>query len=321
MFRLPYLIVFTTCILCEIAAGRANLQSVAEIRGDLSPVLDEAYRVLDTDHFSVIFRPGSTDGDKIAHLLEMAYGHFQSLFDDYDFKLQTPQEKLSWVAFSDNRGFSLYTIKTEGRDLSWLTGYYSASTNLVAVVAPEKISKWRFQADNDRFPNIIACPPDAETDLVKIVHEAAHQLSFNTGLQKRRVMYPLWASEGLAMFFEKSLLSEHFRSCRYTSLRSRRLVSLSRRKKLIPLEEFVSMSRVAERESAIDVYAQAWGVFQFLFEDRPESLREYFSSLYELKPGWRSEKTLHGEFVKAFGPLDLLNHKWRTFLQNLPSRY
>ncbi|OHB78512.1 MAG: hypothetical protein A2Z25_02015 [Planctomycetes bacterium RBG_16_55_9] len=300
--------------------GHSALTPAVETTGDLSTILDASYATLNTDHFSLICSPLTAESEKIALLLELAYHHFESTFTGYDFRLRTPEERLRWVAFSTKDSFNRYAVRTEGQDLSWLTGYYSAKTNLVAIVTSEKMAKWQVKTQPALALGVIACPPDAETGLVRLVHEAAHQLSFNTGLQKRRVMYPLWASEGLAMFFERSLLSEYFHSSRYTSLRARRLASLYRRGELVRLDDFISITHPGEATRAIDVYAQAWGLFQFLFEYRADSLREYFSSLYDLEPGFRSEPTLRSEFVRAFGPPDRLERHWQRFIEELPSR-
>lgn len=320
MLRIAYLTLFSACIACQCAAGRSDLKLVTEANDDLTTILDRTYKVSSTDYFNVFYDPYAADYDKISYLLDLAYHHFESLFNSYNFVLRPPQAKLTWIAFKNKESFNRYAIETEGRDLSWLSGYYSTGTNIVAVVTPEKMSKWQVKAERNQTPDVIACPPDAQTDLVKIVHETAHQLSFNTGLQKRGVKYPIWASEGLAMFFERSLLSEYFHSCRYTSLRARRLTELYRRGNLIPLDEFITMTRLDETSSAIDIYAQAWGLFHFLCEHRTKALRTYFSNLYAHDPGWKSERTLHDEFVKAFGSLDQLDRQWMRFLETLSVR-
>jgi len=209
---------------------------------------------------------------------------------------------------------------TENQNLSWLSGYYSAKTNIVTIVSPEQISKWQVNAHRNSSPDIIACPPDAETDMAKVLHEVAHQLSFNSGLQKRKVLYPLWASEGLAMFFERSFLIEYFKSSRYTEIRANQLVQLYNKNKLIPLEKFISMSRLDQEDNAIDVYAQAWGFFDFLCERKAMSLKRYFSDLYDNKPGFRDQKTICNEFIRAFGSMDQLELQWKNFLEVLSAR-
>jgi hypothetical protein len=320
MPRLPYLVLFAVSISCQSAASHSDRQSVGGAKAEVSIAHDGTVSTVNTDHFSVVCVSRPADGEKIARLLELSYRHFESLFRSHDFELRAPENKLAWITFGNAASFNHYAIETEGQDLSWLTGYYSAGTNVVAIVMPEKISKWQIKALASQPPNVIACPPDAETALVKLVHEAGHQLSFNTGLLKRRVMYPMWATEGLAMFFERSLVSEYFNSCRYTNLRAQRLASLHRHKHLIRLDKFISMTRADENANAIDVYAQAWGLFQFLCESRQDSLKEYLSTLYDLEPGWRSEETLHREFIRTFGPIEQLDPQWTQFLRTLPAR-
>jgi hypothetical protein len=319
MLNLPFLVLFSASFLCQSNASHSNLESIIKARSSLSTTLEDTFKTFNTDHFRLISSLSPAEEKKIACILELSYDHFESLFKRHDFNLRPLDNRLMWLAFNDTDSFNRYAIETEGRDLSWLTGYYSAGTNIVAIVTPEKISKWSVDVKKSRTPNILACPVDAQTSLVKLVHEAGHQFSFNTGLLKRKVMYPLWASEGLAMFFERSLLSEYLHSCRYTSLRSQRLARLYRSRKLIRLDEFITMSCVNEDVSAIDVYAESWGLFHFLCEHRRDSLREYFSSLYNLEPGWRSKQALHNEFVRAFGPLNQLEQQWNGFLDTLSS--
>lgn len=317
MLRLSYLVLFTASFFCQSTASHSDRQSVIRAKGDLSIALDGDFQTLNTDHFSLISSLSPAEEEKIAYVLELSYRHFNSLFKSHDFELRPPRNRLTWLTFTNTDSFNRYAIETEGCDLSWLTGYYSAGTNIVAMITPQKISKWQVKVEKNRTPDIIACPVDEQSSLVKLVHEAGHQLSFNTGLLKRKVMYPIWASEGLAMFFERSLISEYFHSCRYTSLRSRRLARLYRSRQLIGLDEFISMSCVDEDACAIDVYAEAWGLFDFLCEHRRDSLKQYFSSVYELEPGYRSKQTLRDEFVRAFGPLDQLERQWTSYIESL----
>jgi hypothetical protein len=317
MLRLSYLVLFATSVICQAAANNSDLQAVIKARGGLSITLDDTFKTSKTDHFCLISSLNPTEEKNIAYLLELSYRHFESVFKRYDFELRPPDNRLTWLAFNDTDSFNRYAIETVGRDLSCLTGYYSAGTNIVVIVTPETISKWSLEVKKSRMPDILACPVDAQTSLVKLVHEAGHQLSFNTGLLKRKVMYPIWASEGLAMFFERSMLLQYLHSCRYTSLRSKRLARLYRSRKLTRLDEFISMSYVDEDDCAIDVYAESWGLFHFLCEHRRDSLKQYFSSLYNLKPGYRSKQALRDEFVRAFGPLDKLEYQWNSFLDTL----
>ncbi len=324
LFRIVWHLVFTSIIswllIFDISCSEAKAQTPGIVGQAVNQSSSgQAYKVLETDHFSLVYSADIKEDEKIASLLELAYCHFQSLFNDCNCIAKQTQEKLKWVAFTNKDDFNLYAFNTENQDLSWLNGYYSAKTNAVAIVSPEKISKWqiRYREYEEQAANIIACPPDAETGLAKIVHEAAHQLSFNTGLQKRKVMYPFWVSEGLATFFEENMFSVYFKTSRYASIRKDGLVQVQKQKKLIPFDKFLSMTSLDGTVPAVNAYAQAWGIFQFLFENNKKSLKKYLSNLYTLEPGWVDEQTLHDEFTDAFGPPDELYPAWIQFVENL----
>ena len=50
--------------------------------------------------------------------------------------------------------------------------------------------------------NQVLSQPAAERTVATIVHEATHQLAYNTGLQTRYAGNPMWVSEGIAVYFE-----------------------------------------------------------------------------------------------------------------------
>lgn len=319
MRKLYYLTIFAVLILCQSPTIGAGDKSEVQTKHALSSVFDDTSKNLDTDHFSIVYGSDVVDNEKISSILELAYHHFQSIFNGYDFKLKMPDERLRWVIFSNSDSFNRFALQTENQNLSWLKGYYSTKTNLVAIVTPEKMSKWQVKVERTLTPDIIACPPDAETDMAKVLHEVAHQLSFNSGLQKRMVLYPTWASEGLAMAFERSFLTEYFKASRYTDIRARQLVQLYRHDKLIPIYRFLAMSQPDRSDCAVDVYAQAWGFFTFLCQQKTDSLKKYFISLHNVQPGWRDQLTIRDEFYKAFGSLDQIESQWKLFLENLSS--
>jgi hypothetical protein len=318
LFRKVWHLVFIFLIGWLFISGFSCSYANAQTSCGMTYIEGQVYKILDTDHFSLVYSPDIKDDEKIASILELAYCHFQTLFTDSSFEPVTPAEKLRWITFTDKDSFNLYALNTENQDLSWLNGYYSAKTNVVAVVSPQKISKWQIQSENEHNSNIIACPPDAETGLAKIVHEAAHQLAFNTELQKRKLMYPFWVSEGLATYFEQSMFSAYFESSRYSSIRKKGLIKACSQKKLIPLDRFISMTSLNETVSAVDAYAQAWGFFTFLIENNKNSLKTYLSRLYKLEPAWIDEQTLHNVFIESFGYPSDLNSQWVHFVEQLP---
>src|SRR4029078_11637531 len=50
--------------------------------------------------------------------------------------------------------------------------------------------------------NGILSQPGAERTVATIIHEATHQLAYNSGLEARFADNPFWVSEGIALYFE-----------------------------------------------------------------------------------------------------------------------
>ena len=83
------------------------------------------------------------------------------------------------------------------------------------------------------------------------------------------------------------------------------------------LEAFVVLVRIPpSRAAANDLYAQAWGLFNFLFENRRTELRNYLSSLTQVEAEPRANETMLREFADAFGSLEPLDRSWLQYLES-----
>jgi hypothetical protein len=213
-------------------------------------------------------------------------------------------------------------------DLSWLDGYYSTLTNRVAVVQPSVRTPQRELDDSPRTGDIRITlaskqqsekvlpmsPSERPLDVTRLTHELAHQLAFNSGLQKRGVMYPVWVSEGLATNFETSD-SAGASAIPSNSARSSCLASTYAAGEMTPLRQFVVQTRVpADIDASRRHYAQAWAFFRFMLTERPESLRQYLSRIARLPAGRRNDDTLLNEFIEVFGAPEALDAAWNAFV-------
>lgn len=275
---------------------------------------------LETAHYKIVHDTDNSEVAEIANLLEFAYSHFNNVFTRNGFELLIPSEKLTWYCFTDSQSFSDHALAADGMNLYWLTSYYSAKTNSVCIVKPGNLQNWK--KDNTVSPEsavagvyIMPSVDSSGNELTMILHEAAHQLAFNTGLQKQKVMYPVWFSEGLAVNFENSMPNS------VAHIRLQRVCRMYNENRLLPLNEFISITRMPENSSARkDIYAQSSIFFKFLSERHPDSLRNYMSAVYKLRPGWRSPAALHTEFISAFGPVAQINLSWQNYLYEISSR-
>ncbi len=282
-----------------------------------------------TKHFQLLHEPGAGFVPLAGRTLESAYRHFYEVFAQAGFDLSRPKDRLVWLCFPQKSGFNQYALQVEGMDLSWLDGYYSTLTNRVAIVQTDEQERPREEpappVDRDvrvavtthRSAREGVLPMSAagqRFDVTRLTHEVAHQLSFNSGIQRRGVVYPLWVSEGLATNFEfngnESPGLDHINVPRLKGLQEAYTTG-----ELAPLRQLVVQTTVPpDAVVGRRYYAQAWGFFHFILTERPENLRAYLHRVARTRTERRDATTLLAEFTEAFGPVEMLEPAWLTFV-------
>jgi len=295
----------------------------------LGSLLDGSFQTTTTEHFVLFHEPDARYVPIACEALEHAYQQFYDAFARAGFDLAPPAERLVWICFPQKGGFNRYALQVEGMDLSWLDGYYSTLTNRVAIVqanpgrsrlakaAPPTHQGLGVAVAANRAPQDGAAPLSPmgkRFDIMRLTHEVAHQLSFNSGIQKRGVMYPLWVSEGLATNFEFDRLGESGLEYGNTA-RCTGLLDAYATGELVPLQEFVVQTtvppdtRVSRRH-----YAQAWGFFHFVLTEHPDGLRTYLRRLAAQGADSHDAQALLAEFTQAFDSPEVLEASWQAFL-------
>lgn len=288
--------------------------------GSSQPACDlpfDAWSPLHSDRFLVLSDTEDFNFPVDEAFLEAFCRDFHRTFKKAGFRVKPLRKQLIWVCITDAQRYQDYSVAADGMDLSSLVSYYSAQTNRVAmhwIRSQDQSAPVRFASAESAMP----APPSHAADdfLRRITHELAHQLSFNYGIQKRGVLYPLWISEGLALNFEYGDTVEKY--AQRNAERQRRLLQLVREDRLLPLDSLVVASRLpSTNEERCDLYAECWGFFAFLFRQYPVQFREYVEYLYGLQPGYRSPHELFSEFEYFFGRPDAYEPQWHNFLSEL----
>ncbi len=301
------------------------------LSGKLASQLGSDYWILNSEHFLIISSGEDHWAVKTGYLLERVYYQFHSAFRSAGYGLEAEQEKLIWICFPSVDEFVTYADLADKVDMSWSDGYYSARTNRVALIRKARsplsvsaVASWtapgRMADDTAPSSDGIYSKPGSFSgvDIKRATHEAAHQLAFNSGLQKRGVMYPFWASEGLATNFEADSIGQ-IELGRPDLTRRSRLLAANRNGKLMEIDEFMLMTRVStgNGEQLRNMYAQAWVFFRFLWHKHPAKLRSYLKDLSTKDSGPRSSYVMRRELAKSFGSLEALNRSWRNYLAML----
>ncbi|MCE5325972.1 MAG: DUF1570 domain-containing protein [Planctomycetaceae bacterium] len=267
-----------------------DLQEVAELGRELG--LGSAY---DSKRNFVLLTPGASGWAGLTtSVLDNVHDRFCQSFLQAGFTLRPPAGALTWICFSTRADFDRYARMADHSDLWWSRGYYSTRTNRVAIFRCGDAQQGK--------------------DLTELAHEAAHQLAYNTGLQKRGVMYPVWISEGIATNLETVLISPS----PLTTTNARRAQAL-RNGRFIPLAELTAWTSVpVENEQATEnAYAHIWGLFHFLINRKPAELQKYMAALSLMPAGRRGGMQLQQEFLRSFGPFSVVDAQFRQYVTAL----
>jgi hypothetical protein len=322
------------CVPCGGAESKQAMQATLS-SGDLPTVLaslgsltGHVFETTSMEHFTIVHEVGAGGIVGTGLALESAYRHFYDVFAAAGFQLSPSRDRLMWICFPQQNGFNRYALRAEGMDLSWLDGYYSTLTNRVAVVqpnvqvaeeepaGPSRMGGFRITlAANKQNEKVLPIAPRGQGfDVTRLTHELAHQLAFNSGIQKRGVMYPLWVSEGLATNFESGSLATSG-VLPSNSARSGSLATAYACGELVPLRQFIVQTRTpADIELSRARYGQAWAFFRFLLTEHPENLRAYLCREAGLPAGCSDSNAMLGRFIDAFGVPESLEQAWNDFV-------
>jgi len=170
--------------------------------------------------------------------------------------------------------------------------YYHKLTN--RIVLYDMSGQQTFQEGNQRRINAMdiqrfLTQPGAYENIMTVVHEAVHQVGFNTGMHPRHVPNPVWLYEGLAMLHEVPDMRHrtgwtpgpHINRLRLEQLR--RYFSGPRLES--PIQRMIQDDElVRQQATALDNYALAWGLTYYLVKRRPKELAAYLKILQAKTP-------------------------------------
>ncbi len=279
--------------------------SQSEIRRSLLAEFGSHFDVSGTGQYLVVHPAGQRD--QWASRFEELYRSFVHYFSVRGFRPRQPQFPFVAVVFHRQQDFLKYAASTGARVGPGVLGYYSPSTNRILLydqTAGRGGSGWQ---------------ENAET----IIHEAAHQAAFNTGIHSRFAHPPRWVAEGIGMMFESRGVYD---SGRYTTqgdrinlgrLRSFKSMSAGRRKKG-SLAEMISSDRVFQADP-LRAYAEAWALTFYLAETQPRKYFQYLSKTAGHKPftKMRAPERLQ-EFTSVFGEnFAMLDAQLTRFIEGL----
>jgi hypothetical protein len=287
----------------------------------------------DSRHFMALSNAEDQFSETQLSNCELMYELFLEHFRRRGFRLHEPPGKLLLAIFDSQAGFEAYLgFKMPAT----ITGVYHLGSNRLLVydyaknesfVAFKKMVKQeshRIGSDLDRqrfveTENRRAREFRGGANVGTVMHEVAHQLSFNTGMLNRDGDVPIWVAEGLACYCEAT---DNLTWQGIGEPNQERLAALAQAQgRFIPLREMLTGDKwlrdPGPEGNVMLAYAQSWALFRMLMEERPKQMPRYFRLMYQRHV---PEHRL-ADFGEAFGgDLERLQLRYGEYMKDIVER-
>jgi hypothetical protein len=221
---------------------------------------------------------------------------FQSLLAGYiryfevrGWPLRQPDFPLAVIVLPDRNAFQRFYARESNHLSSNVAGSYFPRSNRCVL----------YELDG-------AVGVDWSETEATIVHEAVHQLAFNTGVHERLAENPLWLVEGFATMFEQPAVYDT--RVNHSNLESRMLVSKVQQIQPILREPGALESRLLAmiesdslfQQEPLPAYTVAWALTFYLSERMPNEFAGYLKLQKKRGFGSYSASSRSRDFRKAF---------------------
>ena len=290
-----------------------------EMAKRLLAALPDNFEVLPVNlykHYLIFYDTSRAYAQWCGLLFERLYMAFTNYWTREGFELSDPEFPLVAVIFADKQAYVKYSRPVLGEAGESVVGYFNLQTNRMTMydlTGTAGVVRQSASVSTGAQIKQILAQPDAQQTVSTIVHEATHQIAFNSGLHTRLSDCPVWFSEGIAMFFETPDLNGQKGGWKgigtVNGVRLEQFQDYLARRPADSLQTLVaSDKRLHEVKQGLDAYAEAWALTYFLIKQHPKEYIAYLRMLSKKKPlANDSPEVRLKEFQAAFGSIKKLD--------------
>lgn len=276
----------------------------SELALDLLSQVPAEFEITETEHFVFCSNSATEYVEFCGKLLESVFDQYFRFMGDLKIAVNAPVRKLPVVIFANASDFQAFA-KEQHPEISFedTPGYFSVPDNQILLL--DLTGDRSIRSATSIRKRLAERPLQVAT----VVHEAVHQLAFNSGLQVRMADNPMWLSEGLAMYFESGVSRSSLLLSRTGLVNPRHhpaFMMLVQDQKISGglkslIESDTAFQNVEEMPAA---YAKSWALTHYLFREERIGMQKYLQGIAMRKPmvGLTAEQRTQ-EFQDAFGKL------------------
>lgn len=286
--------------------------------------LPTGFSLLTTRHYVICYDTSLGYARWAAALLEQLHQGFHAYFSRLGPPLKPSQQPLIVVIFSDRQAYEAAAIRDLGGSSHSIVGYYNQLSNRITTFDLTGLDALQegHPTSAGRAGLALLQSPRAAGLVATLVHEATHQLAFNSGIHQRLAPVPVWVSEGIATYFEAPELAS-LRGWRTIGGVNRPRLELIRRQFTPGLLDRIITSDAPFRDpdEALVAYAHAWAATSYLLKQCRDEFSDYLAILAEKPPlEDDSPEQRKADFRAAFGcEASELEQPLLRYLTKLPS--
>ena len=273
-----------------------------ELGNDLLSQVSAGFEIHQTDHYVICSNSAEEYSAFVGKLLEKVFDQYFQFMEEQEIAVRQPAAKLPVIILQSEAEFKEFAAaqhpETSFEDTP---GYYSLRDNQMLLI---DLTRDRSLRSATAIRKLLS---DQPLQVATMVHEAVHQLSFNTGLQVRMADNPVWLSEGLALYFEPI-------APRSANLWTRPGLVSGRHHPVFVRHSENGATEISIRDLLADdkaflnadsmatAYAESWGLTSYLFRQQKDGMRKYLTNISRRKPLQKvSPEERVAEFEDAFG--------------------
>lgn len=274
----------------EIAGRRTDAKPFAPLpRDEFAKQLQAelpGFKIHKTKHYLIAYNTSQAYAEWVGALFERLHAGFYRFWQVAGATLQEPQFPLVALVFKSQAAYEQHASRELGDATKSIVGYYSLTTNRMTTYDMTGVEE---AGGGDRAAariHKILTQPQAERSVATIVHEATHQIAFNSGLQVRFTDMPFWVSEGIAIYFETPDLRNSKGWAKIGVVNRVNLLNFQKALRTRPgLTSLLSDDkRFRTAATSADAYAEAWALNYFLIRTRREDYVKYLKALADQTP-------------------------------------
>ncbi len=261
-----------------------------ELAKKITANLPAGFRIHSTKHYLICYNTSPAYAEWVGGLYERLFAAFYNYWQRRKIELREPEFPLVALVFDNQSSYAQYVRHELGSATGSIIGYYSLKSNQVNMYDLTGIEELKFSGDRSAPGriNAVLSQPGAERTVATIVHEATHQIAFNSGLQTRFADIPFWVSEGIAIYFETPDLASSKGWRNIGGINRVNLFNFRKSLKSRPADALARLisddKRFRDRATAADAYAEAWALNYFLLRKHEPEYVQYVKELSQFSP-------------------------------------